>query len=93
MRAIVSALLLLIVIVPSALFAQVHELPTAANMKVLGLVGGTSWHSTVEYYRSWSRTFARGGSASAECEVTSGWNFSCSAASVRRSKPVPTFPT
>jgi aspartate racemase len=51
MKAIISALLLLIVIVPSALFAQVHELPTAASMKVLGLVGGTSWHSTVEYYR------------------------------------------
>jgi hypothetical protein len=51
MKAIISALLLLIVIVPSVLFAQVHELPTAANMKVLGLVGGTSWHSTVEYYR------------------------------------------
>jgi hypothetical protein len=51
MRAIVSALPLLIVIVPSALFAEVHELPTAANMKVLGLVGGTSWHSTVEYHR------------------------------------------
>ena len=51
MKATVSALLLLIVIAPSALFAQVHELPTAANMKVLGLVGGTSWHSTVEYYR------------------------------------------
>ena len=51
MKATISALLLLIVIVPSALFAQVHELPTAANMKVLGLVGGTSWHSTVEYYR------------------------------------------
>jgi aspartate racemase len=51
MKAVISALLLLIVIVPSVLFAQVHELPTAANMKVLGLVGGTSWHSTVEYYR------------------------------------------
>ena len=51
MKVIVSALLLLIVIEPSAHFAQVHELPTAANMKVLGLVGGTSWHSTVEYYR------------------------------------------
>ena len=51
MKAIVSALLLLIVIVPSAVFAQGHELPSAANMKVLGLVGGTSWHSTVEYYR------------------------------------------
>jgi hypothetical protein len=54
MKAIISALLLLIV-VPSALFAQVHELPTAANMKVLGLVGGTSWHSTVEYYDTSTR--------------------------------------
>ena len=44
MKAIISELLLLIVIVPSVLFAQVHQLPTAANMKVLGLVGGTSWN-------------------------------------------------
>ncbi len=26
-------------------------LPANENMKVLGLIGGTSWHSTIEYYR------------------------------------------
>jgi aspartate racemase len=31
--------------------AQAPQLPPAANMKVLGLIGGTSWYSTVEYYR------------------------------------------
>ena len=51
MKAVISALLPLMVIVPSAVFGQGHELPTAANMKELGLLGGTSWHSTVEYYR------------------------------------------
>lgn len=51
MKAVISALLHLVVIAPSAVFAQGHELPTAANMKELGLIGGTSWHSTVEYYR------------------------------------------
>ena len=51
MKAIISTLLLLIAIAPSLLFAQGHELPVAANMKMLGLIGGTSWHSTVEYYR------------------------------------------
>jgi hypothetical protein len=40
-----------------------------------------------------SNRISPGGFTSAECEVTSGWNFSCSAASVQRSKPVPTFPT
>lgn len=49
MRAVISALLSLIVIVPSAVSAQDHQLPSAGNMKELGLVGGTSWHSTVEY--------------------------------------------
>jgi aspartate racemase len=51
MKAVISALLPLILIVPSAVFAQGHELPAAANMKELGLIGGTSWHSTLEYYR------------------------------------------
>ncbi len=51
MKVIHSALLLLSVIAPSVVFAQAHELPAPANMKVLGLVGGTSWHSTLEYYR------------------------------------------
>ena len=27
------------------------ELPSASQMRALGLIGGTSWHSTVEYYR------------------------------------------
>ncbi|MDP9089453.1 MAG: amino acid racemase [Pseudomonadota bacterium] len=27
------------------------ELPPASQMKPLGIIGGTSWHSTVEYYR------------------------------------------
>jgi aspartate racemase len=51
MKATKAALLHLIAIAPSVVFGQAHELPTAANMKVLGLLGGTSWHSTVEYYR------------------------------------------
>jgi hypothetical protein len=51
MKAVISALLALILIVPSAVFAQGHELPATANMKELGLIGGTSWHSTLEYYR------------------------------------------
>jgi aspartate racemase len=51
MKTIISRLLLLIAVVPSGLVAQATELPAAANMKVLGLVGGTSWHSTIEYYR------------------------------------------
>jgi aspartate racemase len=33
------------------LFAQSTQLPPASKMKTLGLVGGTSWYSTVEYYR------------------------------------------
>ena len=24
---------------------------TTNNMKIIGLIGGTSWHSTIEYYR------------------------------------------
>lgn len=28
------------------------QLPLASDMKTLGLIGGTSWYSTVEYYRS-----------------------------------------
>ena len=51
MKNMIAALMLLIVIAPSVVFAQGHELPTAANMKELGLIGGTSWRSTAEYYR------------------------------------------
>jgi aspartate racemase len=30
---------------------QSAQLPPAADMKTLGLVGGTSWYSTIDYYR------------------------------------------
>ncbi len=30
--------------------AQSTQLPQPSDMKTLGLIGGTSWHSTVEYY-------------------------------------------
>jgi len=30
---------------------QSPQLPPASDMKTLGLIGGTSWYSTVEYYR------------------------------------------
>ena len=33
-----------------------QEMLPAAEMKVLGLIGGTSWHSTVEYYRYINQT-------------------------------------
>ena len=27
------------------------QLPPASHMKMIGLIGGTSWYSTVDYYR------------------------------------------
>jgi len=33
------------------LFAQATQLPPPSQMKTLGLIGGTSWYSTVDYYR------------------------------------------
>jgi aspartate racemase len=33
------------------LFAQTTQLPPPSQMKTLGLIGGTSWYSTVDYYR------------------------------------------
>src|SRR5437764_8606212 len=30
---------------------QSAQLPPASDMKALGLIGGTSWYSTVDYYR------------------------------------------
>src|ERR1051326_1809576 len=38
------------------LYAQSPKLPPASDMKVLGLIGGTSWYSTVEYYDYLNRT-------------------------------------
>jgi len=37
---------------PAVLFAQSAQLPAPPDMKTLGLIGGTSWYSTVEYYRN-----------------------------------------
>ncbi len=52
MKAPVSLLLLLSLLRPVPLSAQDVALPAAAEMRTLGLIGGTSWHSTIEYYRS-----------------------------------------
>ena len=30
---------------------QSAQLPPASDMKTIGLIGGTSWYSTVDYYR------------------------------------------
>lgn len=38
------------------LSTQSPQLPPPANMKVLGLIGGTSWYSTVDYYRYINKT-------------------------------------
>ena len=48
MKAILGFAILLTVSV--AAFAQSMQLPQPSDMKTLGLIGGTSWHSAVEYY-------------------------------------------
>ena len=45
-----SALLWLFFCSSQLLYAPSNQLPSPSNMKVLGLIGGTSWYSTVEYY-------------------------------------------
>lgn len=54
----IKAVGILLVILSAALLlsAQSTQLPPASDMKTLGLVGGTSWYSTVEYYRYINRT-------------------------------------
>jgi len=39
-----------VVLAPNVI-SQSDQLPPATRMKVLGLIGGTSWYSTVDYYR------------------------------------------
>lgn len=41
----------LLLAAPVLALAQPPDLPAAAKMKTLGLIGGTSWYSTVDYYR------------------------------------------
>ena len=43
--------LFLMLLMMQVLTAQTPQLPAPSNMKVLGLIGGTSWYSTVDYYR------------------------------------------
>jgi aspartate racemase len=47
----VVALFLVALTVQSVPSGQPAQLPPASDMKTVGLVGGTSWYSTVEYYR------------------------------------------
>ncbi len=48
MKAILGFAILLTVSVAAS--AQSMQLPQPSDMKTLGLIGRTSWHSTVEYY-------------------------------------------
>ena len=43
--------LFLLLLTAQVLNAQSPQLPPPSDMKVLGLIGGTSWYSTVDYYR------------------------------------------
>jgi aspartate racemase len=51
MKTIVTALVYLALTLQANHSQGVYELPPASEMKTLGLIGGTSWYSTVEYYR------------------------------------------
>jgi aspartate racemase len=51
-KSVAQALLSLAMGAPLTLFAQSTQLPAPSEMKTLGLIGGTSWYSTVEYYRN-----------------------------------------
>jgi hypothetical protein len=51
MKTIVAALVFMTLTVQVSPSEQSAQLPPASDMKMLGLVGGTSWYSTVDYYR------------------------------------------
>ncbi len=48
-----SVIVLVFVVLTAQLIlgGQSAQLPPASDMKTLGLIGGTSWYSTIEYYR------------------------------------------
>jgi hypothetical protein len=50
-----NALLWLFFCSSQLLYAQSLQPPPPSNMKVLGLIGGTSWYSTVAYYEYLNR--------------------------------------
>jgi aspartate racemase len=47
----IVALLLIVLTGQSTLTSKPVQLPPASDMKTVGLIGGTSWYSTVEYYQ------------------------------------------
>src|SRR5579871_4646307 len=51
MKAMMIALLAAVLSAQSTPGSRPTQLPPASEMKTLGLVGGTSWYSTVDYYR------------------------------------------
>ena len=51
MKASIIALFLIAAAAQSTPNSKPVQLPPASDMKTVGLIGGTSWYSTVEYYR------------------------------------------
>ena len=51
MKTRVAALFVIALTAQLVLSGQVGQLPPASDMKTIGLVGGTAWYSTVDYYR------------------------------------------
>ena len=51
MKTIVIALVLLALTLQANHSQAPSQLPPTSEMKTLGLIGGTSWYSTVDYYR------------------------------------------
>jgi aspartate racemase len=51
MKTSVIALVFVVLVLQMCSRGQSAQLPPASDMKTLGLIGGTSWYSTVDYYR------------------------------------------
>ena len=51
MKAIVIASVFLALTLQARHNQGPSQLPSASEMKTLGLIGGTSWYSTIDYYR------------------------------------------
>lgn len=52
MKTSVIALVLITLTLPTNHGGQSAQQPPASEMKTIGMIGGTSWYSTVDYYRS-----------------------------------------
>ena len=51
MKTSVIALVFIALTLPANQSREATQLPPASDMKTIGLIGGTSWYSTVDYYR------------------------------------------